>query len=102
MANFLFLTHGGSMPESPEEGAKVMQAWTDWFTTLGDAIANPGSPISQVRTIAADGSVGSGEGHTVTGYMVIKAADLDAAVALAKGAPLSAGMIVEVAETVAM
>lgn len=63
---------------------------------------NPGSPISQVRTIAADGSVGSGEGHTVTGYMVIKAADLDAAVALAKGAPLSAGESVEVAETVAM
>lgn len=102
MANFLFLTHGGSMPESPEEGAKVMQAWTDWFTRLGDALVDPGNPISQVRTIAADGSMGSGDGHSVTGYCVIKAADLDAAVALAKGCPLSAGMSIVVAETVKM
>ena len=30
MANYLLLFHGGSMPDSPEEGARVMQAWTDW------------------------------------------------------------------------
>ena len=32
MAKFLLITRGGTMPASPEEGAKVMQAWTDWFT----------------------------------------------------------------------
>ena len=33
--NYLLVYHGGSSPESPEEGAKAMQAWTDWWTTAG-------------------------------------------------------------------
>jgi hypothetical protein len=102
MADFLLLTHGGSMPESPEEGAKVMQAWNDWFAKIAPSIVYSGNPISQARTVSADGSVDSGAGHTITGYTVIKAADLDAAVAIAKGCPLTAGMSAEVLETVKM
>ena len=102
MARFLLVTRGGSMPESPEEGARVMQAWTDWFTKLGDAIVDLGSPVSQMRTVAADGSVGSGDGHPITGYTVVQADDLEAAVGLAKGAPLDGDMSIEVAETSAM
>ena len=102
MAKLLLITRGGSMPDSPEEGAKVMQAWTDWFTLIGGAIVDPGHPISQVRTIAADGSVGSGGTGSVTGYTIIAAGDIDAAVALAKGAPLGVGMSIEVGETSAM
>ena len=30
MAKYLFVYHGGSMPESEEEGAKVMEAWGLW------------------------------------------------------------------------
>ena len=32
MAKFLLITRGGTMPASPEEGARVMAAWTAWFT----------------------------------------------------------------------
>jgi hypothetical protein len=100
MANFVLLYHGGGMPETPEEGAKVMQAWTTWFAELGEALVDGGNPVSQVRTITADRSVGSGDGHTLTGYSIIKANDLDAAVALAKGCPvLDGGSSVDVAET---
>jgi hypothetical protein len=100
MANFVLLYHGGGMPETPEEGAKVMQAWTNWFAQLGEALVDGGNPVSQVRTITADGSVSSASGHTLTGYSVIKADDLDAAVALAKGCPvLEGGSTIEVAET---
>ncbi len=59
MAKFLLITRGGTMPESPEEGARVMQAWMDWFTSMGGAIVDPGSPVAQVRIVAADGSVAS-------------------------------------------
>jgi hypothetical protein len=90
------------MPESPEEGARVMQDWTAWFTTIGPSIVDPGSPVSQVRIIAADGSVRPGDAHPITGYTVVDAADIDAAVALASGAPLSGGMSIEVAETARM
>lgn len=103
MANFLLVYHGGSMPESPEEGVKVMQAWTDWFGTLGDKLVDGGNPVSQVKTIAADGSVSDGGSNPSTGYSVIKADSLDAAVALAKGCPvLQGGASVEVAETMAV
>ncbi len=100
MANFLLVYHGGSMPESPDEGAKVTKAWTDWFSALGGAVVDGGNPVSQVKTIAADGSVSDGGVNPSSGYSVIKADSLDAAVALAKGCPvLSGGASVEVAET---
>ncbi|HEX4813932.1 MAG TPA: hypothetical protein VFV66_14395 [Nonomuraea sp.] len=104
MANYLLVYHGGSMPESPEEGQKVMQAWTDWFERLGDALVDGGNPVSEVRTIANNGTVSGGGINPASGYSVIKADSLDAAVALAKGCPLlnGGGGSVEVAETVAM
>ena len=102
MANYLLVYHGGRMPESPEEGAKVMQAWTDWFGVLGAAVVDAGNPVSQVRTIAANGAVSDGGVNPSSGYSVIKADNLDAAVALAKGCPvLQGGASIEVAETFA-
>ncbi|MEP6638549.1 MAG: hypothetical protein ABJC39_04300 [Chloroflexota bacterium] len=102
MANYLLVYHGGSMPDSPEEAAKVMQVWTEWFGKLGDALIDGGNPVSQVKTIAANGSVSDGGTNPSSGYSVIKAESLDAAVALAKGCPvLQGGATVEVAETIA-
>lgn len=102
MANYLLVYHGGRMPESPEEGAKIMQAWTDWFGVLGGALVDGGNPVSQVRTIASNGSVSNGGVNPSSGYSVIKADSLDAAVALAKGCPvLGGGASIEVAETFA-
>ena len=100
MANYLLVFHGGGMPESPEEGAKVMKAWTDWFGVLGDALVDGGNPVSQVRTIHPNGSVTNGGTNPSSGYSVIKADNLDHAVKLAKGCPvLAGGASVEVAET---
>jgi hypothetical protein len=36
MANYLLTYYGGGMPETQEEQATVMKAWTDWFGVLGD------------------------------------------------------------------
>lgn len=103
MANYLLVYHGGSMPDSPEAGARVMQAWTDWFVVLGDALVDGGNPVSQVRTVAADGSVSDGGANASTGYSIIRADSLDAAVTLARGCPvLAGGASVEVAETFAV
>jgi hypothetical protein len=100
MANYLLVYHGGGMPASPEEGAKIMKAWTDWFGVLGGALVDGGNPVSQVRTIASNGSVSDGGVNPSSGYSVIKADSLDAAVALAKGCPvLGGGASIEVAET---
>jgi hypothetical protein len=100
MSNFLLLYHGGARPEDPAEQAKVMNAWTEWFGELGSALVDGGNPASQTRHIAADGAVTQVNGGAPTGYSIIKAADMDSAVALAKGCPvLLGGASLQVVET---
>jgi hypothetical protein len=99
VANFLLTFHGGSMPETKEDQDRVMQAWTDWFGTLGEALVDGGNPISQTKAISPDGSVMDAT-SAPTGYTIIKADDLDRAVALSKGCPvLAGGAVVLVSET---
>jgi hypothetical protein len=99
MGNYLFLYHGGGgAPSTPEEGQKVLKAWTDWFTTLGDKVVDAGNPTSTSKTIQPGGST-SANGSAVTGYSVIKADSFDAAVAAAKGSPqLTSGGTIEVVQ----
>ena len=101
MANYLLAYHGGGMPESEEQRAKVMAAWGQWFGTLGPALVDGGNPVGRTSTIAANGSVSDGGGaNPVSGYSVIKADSMDAAVQMAKGCPLlESGGSIEVAET---
>jgi hypothetical protein len=100
MANFLLTFHGGDgMPETKEAQDQAMQAWTDWFGTLGGALVDGGNPISAARAISPDGSVMDAT-SAPSGYSIVKADSLDAAVALAKGCPvLAGGATVLVSET---
>jgi hypothetical protein len=100
MAKYLLAYRGGGMPETPEAQAQMMTAWSAWFGQLGAAVADAGNPVSQAKTIAADGSV-SGDGRSsLSGYSIISGDSLDAAIALAKGCPvLSGGSTIEVCET---
>lgn len=99
MANYVLVYHGGGMPETPEEGAMVMKAWTDWFAAIGDALVDGGNPASKTRRIGADGSV-SDDATGPSGYSIIKADSLDAAVEIAKGCPVRAGgAAIQVVET---
>jgi hypothetical protein len=99
MSNYLLLYHGGAMPETQEEQAQVMQAWTQWFGSLDGKVIDQGNPSGPSKTIAASGSV-STDTTGPSGYSIIKADSLDAAVALAKGCPvLHGGASVQVVET---
>ena len=101
MAKYLLAFKGGHMPETPEAQAQVMQAWEAWFTSLGTAVADPGNPSSFSRTISVDGTVGPQGPASLSGYTILSADSLDAAVALAKGCPvLAGGAAIEVIETI--
>ncbi len=104
MPKYVFAYHGGGMAETEEEMAAVMKAWEDWYGSLGEAVADGGAPVGAAKTVAADGSVTDGGGaNPLTGYTVVEADDLDAAVGMAKGCPiLTSGGSVEVAETIDM
>ncbi len=102
MANFVLLYSGGSMPASKAEQQAVMKAWEAWFGTLGKALVSAGDPFTPAaKTIAPDGKVSDGPVGTIaTGYSIIKADSLNAAVALAKGCPvLKGGAKITVYET---
>jgi hypothetical protein len=101
MATYLLAYHGGGMPATDAERAKVMEEWGQWFGKLGEGLVDGGNPISQTRTIAPGGTVSNdGGANPVSGYSVIKADSMDAAVALAQGCPLlKTGGRIEVGET---
>ena len=108
MTKYVFTYHAGpddhGMPESEEEQAKLMAVWGAWFETIGANLVDGGNPFAQARTVNTDGSVTDGGGvNPATGYGIINAADLDAAVAVAKGCPVLAnGGNVEVSEAIDM
>ena len=104
MPKYVFAYHGGGMPETEAAQAASMEAWGAWFNTLGAAVVDGGNPTGQAKTVAADRSVHDGGGaNPLTGYTLVTAADIDAAVTLAKGCPiLASGGHVEVAEAIDM
>jgi hypothetical protein len=100
MANYLLVFRGGAMPQTPEEQAQVMKAWTDWFAELGPALVDGGNPASQTKVLTADGSVSDGGKDSPTGYSIIAADDMASAVKLAKGCPVFlGGATLDVVET---
>jgi hypothetical protein len=101
MANFLLVYTGGVEPP-PEESAAVLQAWTNWFGTLGENLVDGGNPIAPgAKNVASDGTVSDGAvGERATGYSIIKADSLEAATEVAKACPhLKAGGQITVYET---
>jgi hypothetical protein len=102
MNDYLLLYSGGKMPESQEEQAQVMKAWTDWMGQVGDALKDGGNPFTPAaKNISADGSVSDGPaGSMASGYSILKADSLDAAADMAKGCPvLQGGAKITVFET---
>lgn len=104
MPEFVFAYHGGKAPESPEEGKEVMAAWQAWFAGMGEAVVIPGAPVGLSKTVSADGVADDGGANPLSGYSVVKAADIGAATELAKRCPMvvTGNGSVEVAEIMEM
>ena len=90
MANYVLIYEGGGMPASDAEQAAVMQAWEQWFARLGSAVVDQGNPFTPAaKRIASNGRVSEVGGNPMaTGYSIIRADSLDAAVELAKSCPV--------------
>jgi len=95
MPEFIIVYHGAGQPESKEAGEAAKARWSKWMQDLGDDIVNFGTPFKAPTIVAADGSTRAGE---LSGYSVVKAADMDAALTIAKACPHLEMGEVEVAE----
>ncbi len=103
MPNYIIAYHGGKKPESPEEGAKHMAKWKAWVGGLGDAAVNPGTPLGKPKTVSSGGVSDDGEPNPMSGFSIVKADSMDAALEMAKECPfLETGGTLEVAEMMEM
>lgn len=103
MPKYLFAYHGGMSPSNPADMKKVMDAWMKWFEGMGKAVVDGGNPCGPARTVSSKGVAANGGANPVTGYSLIEAKDMDAALKMAKGCPiLSSGGSIEVAEAMKM
>lgn len=102
MPKFIFAYHGGKRPETPAEGAKIMEAWMEWFRKLGPAVVDGGNPLGPSRTVSASGASGDGGANPISGYSLINAESMDAAIEMAKGCPILGNGTVEIAEAISM
>jgi hypothetical protein len=92
MANFVLVYTGGGMATTEAERNQAMQAWGAWFGQLGESVVDAGNPFGgAAKNISSDGSVHDGPvGTLATGYSIIKADSIKAAVDAAKGCPVLA------------
>jgi hypothetical protein len=96
VGKYVLVYQGGAVAETEEAQHAAMAAWGAWFGSLGAAVVDGGAPFG------ASGAVGGGGARTgLTGYSILQASDLDAAVALAGGCPiLTDGGAVDVYEAI--
>jgi hypothetical protein len=58
--------------------------WPEWFTQIGASITERGHRVGQARSVGHDG----GHDYALSGYIVVTAANFDAAAAIAQGCPI--------------
>ena len=108
MSTFVFIYHAPmtpaeAAPPDPEQMEAVMGEWNAWAGRVGDGMVDFGTPLAGGVRVTADGT--SPSTREVAGYSIIKADDLDAALALAKNHPhlnMPGGCEIEVHEAQAI
>lgn len=98
MANYVITYYGRPKFTNPADGTAHMAKWRAWMGNLGDAIVNPGTPTGTSKTLSRAGVSDTQRGEPFTGFSVIRAPSLDAAVAMAKGCPHLDHGTIDVAE----
>ena len=104
MSNYMFAYSGGNgVAEDQAERDAQMAKWGQWLGQLGSKLVDVGAPTGAAKTVGTGGSVNDGGSRGLTGYSIVAADSLDAAVELAKGCPvLEVGGAVDVYEAIAM
>ena len=88
MTRFVFMYHAPDTPAAaptPEQMGAVMAEWTAWGEQVGDGLVDFGTPLAGGVRVTPGGTTPSS--REVSGYSIIEADDLDAAIELAKAHP---------------
>ena len=103
MTQYIITYLGGDQPSSPEEGKQHFAKYTKWLSSLGDSAVSPANPLRNTSTVNSDGTVTAGSTTSMSGYTVIEADSMEAALEIAKACPfLDIGGSLEVSELMQM
>lgn len=103
MAQYVIVYLGGDKPASPEEGKQHFAKYKAWLASLGESVISPMNPIKNTSTLNSDGTVSTGSTTTMSGYTIIEAQSIEAALEMAKSCPfLDVGGSLEVSELMQM
>lgn len=103
MTQFVFVYLGGNQPSSPEEASKHYDKYMEWMSSLGDSVVNPTIPLKDTHTVSADGTIREGGSSAMSGFSIIEADSMKAALSIAQACPfLEIGGSLEVSELMQM
>ena len=103
MPQYMITYLGGEPPATPEEGKQNFAKYQAWLASLGEAVVSPANPLKNTHTVNADASVEVGGATTMSGFSIVQAESIEAALAMAKACPfLDVGGRLEVSELVQM
>ena len=90
MNKFMFL-YKGFVPPTPEIG----RSWMEWFSQVGDSMADSGNPMTGGVEVTPDyvNEIELGT-ESFTGYSIVNAESMEAAVELAKTNPMITSVVV--------
>jgi hypothetical protein len=78
-----------------------MARWKAWVDGLGSAMVNPGTPLGQGKLVSSDGVSERGP-NALTGFSIVLADNMDAALEIAQRCPFLDIGTIEVAEAMEM
>lgn len=103
MPHYMITYLGGEQPETPEAGKQHMAKYMQWLSSLGESAVSPANPLKLTRLVHPDGSVSTGGTTGMSGFTIVDAESMDAALVIAKACPfLDVGGSLEVSEMIKM
>jgi hypothetical protein len=102
MPKFLVTYHGGEgMPADPEARSQAMAAFGAWAQGAGRALVDPGAPLGPAKVVSRVGVTAERASSPASGYSVLQADTIDAAVGLVQNHPfILRGGSLEVSEAI--
>ena len=99
MTQFVLVYLGGNQPSNPEEANKHFSKYMEWLSSLGDSVVIPTIPLKYTNTVSSDGTIREGGSSAMSGFTIIKAESMEAALSIAQACPfLEIGGSLEVSE----
>jgi hypothetical protein len=101
MPNYAFTYYGEPKFANPEQGAEYRKKWMAWAGNLGKALTSV-TPLGKPRTVSFGGVSDGGGPNRLTGYSIVTAENMEAALTMARGCPHLEHGTVDVSEVMEM